>query len=248
MNDIEIVKRKLNDLSLASLNRNTWEYSRFLNTAEQSELMNMKGLSSFFLFGGYEGAERSVAVFGNEADIGYAYSVPVAFIEVVPLNDKFADNLTHRDFLGAIMSLGINRDMIGDILVRSNSAVIICIDTVAEYIIAELDRIRHTSVKCAIVDSLPDFAVPDFISGEMIVASERIDVLVSNMYNLSRNTSQSLIRGEKVFCDSRVVTSTSLVPKNGQVISVRGYGRFIYEGVLRTTKKNRFVVGVKKYK
>ena len=66
MNEIEIVKRKLNDLSQASLNRNTWEYSRFLNSAEQSELLHMRGLCDYFLFGGYDGAERAVAVFGNE--------------------------------------------------------------------------------------------------------------------------------------------------------------------------------------
>lgn len=248
MNEIEIVKRKLNDLSQVSLNRNTWEYSRFLNSAEQSELLNMRGICDYFLFGGYDGAERAVAVFGNEEDIGYSCSIPVSYIEVVPLNDKFADNLTHRDFLGAIMSLGINRDMIGDILVKCNSAVIICIDTVAEYIISELDRIRHTSVRCSIVDVLPEFAAPEYISLEMIVASERTDVLISNVYNLSRNISQALIKAEKVFCDSRVVVNSSFVPKNGQIISVRGYGRFVYEGVLRTTKKDRLVIGIRKYK
>ena len=247
MNEIEIIKRRLADLSEMSARRSTWEYSKFLTPAEQSELLKMKNLNSFILFGGYDGAERCIAVFGNEDYTGYEFVAPVAFVSVAPLNDKFSDNLSHRDFLGALMSLGINRDMIGDIIVKDNSAVIICIDTASEYIISQLDRIKHTSVKCTISDVIPEAVAPELSEEEYIVSSERIDVLLSALYNLSRNESQMLIDSEKVFCDSRLVTSTSLVPKTGQIVSARGHGRFIYDGVIRTTKKNRLVISVKKY-
>ncbi|MBR5496368.1 MAG: hypothetical protein IKV76_00120 [Clostridia bacterium] len=247
MNEIEIIKRRLADLSEMSVRRNTWEFSKFLNPAEQSELLRMKSLNKFELFGGYEGAERRIAVFGNEDNTGYEYIAPVSFVSVAPVNDKFSDNLSHRDFLGALMSLGINRDMIGDIIVKDNSAVIICIDTAAEYIVSELDRIKHTSVRCAVTDTIPEAVAPQLSEEEFIVSSERIDVLLSGVYNLSRNESQILIDSEKVFCDSRLVISTSLIPKTGQIISARGFGRFVYEGVIRTTKKNRLIISVKKY-
>ena len=247
MDELELIKRKLNDLSSASFNRNTWEYSKFLNMEEQSELTIARMPSDYFLFGGYDSAERCIAVFGNEDDIGYPCYPPINYIEVTPLNEKFADSLTHRDFLGALMSLGINRDMLGDILVSNSSAVIICMDSVADYIISELDKIKHTSVKCRIIDSVPEIAKPEFKYEELIVSSERIDVIISGIYNLSRNESQSLIKGEKIFCDSRAVLSSSFIPKNGQTVSVRGKGRFIYDGILRETKKGRYVIAVKKY-
>lgn len=246
MDDIELVKRKLNDLALASFNRNIWEYSKFLNLAEQSELQKSKMPSKYFLYGGYENAERCIAVFGNEDDIGYPYFVPIAFIEIAPVNEKFADTLSHRDFLGALMSLGINRDMLGDILVGTDSAVLICIDSVADFIVTELCKIKHTCVKCKVISDIPEIAKPEFEYAETVVSSERIDVLISNVYNLSRNSSQALIKSEKVFCDNRIVVSTSLVPKSGQIISVRGHGRFIYDGVLRTTKKGRIVICIRK--
>ena len=247
MNEIEIIKRRLTDLSDMSQKRGTWEYSKFLNTAEQSELLKMKQLNKFILYGGYDAAERCIAVFGSEDITGYSFIPPVAFVSVEPLNDKFSDTLSHRDFLGALMSLGINRDMIGDIIVKNNSAVIICIDTAAEYIISELDRIRHTSVRCTVTENLPEAVVPEFSEQEYIVSSERIDVLLSGIYNLSRNESKMLIDSEKVFCDSRLVTSTSFIPKTGQIISSRGFGRFIYDGIIRTTKKSRLIISVRKY-
>lgn len=247
MDNIELIKRKLNDLASASIKRNTWEYSKFLNMAEQSELINSKMPAQFFLFGGYDNAERCIAVFGNEEDTGYPCCVPLVYVEVVPINEKFSDSLTHRDFLGALMSLGISRDMLGDILVSNNSAVLVCLDSVADFIISELDMIRHTSVRCRLVSSIPEIAKPEVCTQELIVASERIDVLISSVYDLSRNESQAYIKGEKVFCDSRVVGSTSLTVKSGQMFSVRGHGRFIYDGVLRTTKKGRYVIGIRKY-
>ncbi|MBQ8210844.1 MAG: hypothetical protein IJZ35_09715 [Clostridia bacterium] len=248
MEDIKLIKRKMSDLASDSYNRNLWEYSKFLNLAEQSEMQTEKYPVKYYFFGGYDNAERNIAVFGNINDIGYEPSYPISFVEISPVNQRFADTLTHRDFLGALMSLGINREMLGDILVNDKSAVVICIDSIAAYIINELECIKHTTVRCRTVDRVPDNILPEFDNTEHIVSSERIDVLISAVYNLSRNSSQSLINSEKVFCDGRAVSSTSFIPKVGQIISVRGMGRFIFDGVLRTTKKNKLVISVKKYK
>lgn len=248
MEDIKIVKRKMLDLASDSLGRNLWEYSKFLNIAEQSEVQTEKYPVKYYFFGGYENAERNIAVFGNGDDIGYEPSYPISFIEISPVNNKFADNLTHRDFLGALMSLGINREMLGDILVNEKSAVVVCISSITDYIINELESIKHTTVKCKLLDAVPAAVLPKLEEEELIVSSERIDVLVSAVYNMSRNNSQLLINTEKVFCNGKTVISTSFIPKEEQIISVRGFGRFIFCGIYRTTKKNKFVIRVKKYK
>lgn len=246
MDDIQLIKRKFSDLSSSAFRKNIWEYSKFLNINEQSILSSMNLTDGYFLSGGYDDAERCIAVFGNETDIGYPYALPIDYVMISPKNNKFSDTLTHRDFLGSLMSLGINRDMIGDILVCDSFAVIICMNTVSSYIINEIDRIRHTSVLCKIVHEVPQIVKPELKAEEIIVSSERIDVIISGVYNLSRNDSQQLIKKEKVFIDSLQVLNSSVTIKQGQKISVRGFGRFVYDGILRTTKKGRFVIAVKK--
>ncbi len=247
MNENNLIKRKMHDLADDSFNRNIWEYSKFLNIAEQSEVLNEKYPVSYFFLGGYENAERKIAVFGNYNDIGYDAHLPVEFIEISPLNKKFADDLTHRDFLGALMSLGIGREMIGDILVNEKSAVVICIDTVVDYIINELNNVKHTSVKCKIIDFVPADILPKFTIEEVIVSSERLDVIIAGVFNLSRKDSLLLFQSEKVFCNGSLVANPSFIPKTDSIISVRGFGRFIFADILRTTKKNKHVISIKKY-
>lgn len=247
MDDVNLVKRKMLDLAASSYNRNIWEYSKFLNIAEQSEIQKEKYPVSYFFFGGYENAERNIAVFGNINDIGYDADFPVKFIEIAPLNKKFADTLTHRDYLGALMSLGISREILGDIIINDESAVVVCLDSVADFIISELDCVKHTAVKCSIVDSVTSNVLPGFSEEDIIVSSERIDVLVSGVFNMSRKDSMHYIQSEKVFCDGRAVISSSYIPKCGSIISVRGCGRFIFDSIVRTTKKNKLVVKIKKY-
>lgn len=247
MDDLNLLKNRFSDLASRSADKGIWTYSGFLTQAEQSELKKIRFNINVTLFGGYENAERRIAVFGNEEDIYYPAEPPVKYIKISPLSQKFADTLTHRDFLGSLMALGIKRETLGDIIINDNSAYLICLENIADFIIAELSSVKHTTVKCEIAEALPEAALPELKYEEHIVASERIDVLIAAVYNLSRNSSQNLILGEKVFCDSVLTESTSFVPDYGSIISVRGYGRFIFDGVLRQTKKGRDVVAVRKY-
>ena len=247
MEELTLIKNRFNDLASRSYDRGIYTYSEFLTMAEQSELKKMHLPVKCSLFGGYDSAERCIAVFGSEDEFGYECSPPVVFIRIAPVQMKFADDLTHRDFLGSLMALGIKREMLGDIIIKDNRAFLICMESIAEYIISQLDKVRHTSVVCEISDVLPENVLPEFECQEIIVASERIDVLISAVYNLSRNESQKRIESETVFCNSIMINSTSFVPQAGSIISVRGCGRFIVESVLRTTKKGRLVVAIKKY-
>ncbi len=247
MNEIEITKRRLLDCAERSLSQSTWEFSKFLNIAEISEMQKMKFPVKASLYGGYDGAERCIAVLGSLDDIGYEPIYPVSFVSVSPLNEKFSDTLSHRDVLGALMSLGINRNMLGDILLSDNSAVIVCIDSVAGFIVSSLNKIKHTDVKCKTIDCIPDIALPKPLYCEVLSSSERIDCVISGVYCLSRNQSQALVKAEKVFADGIAVKSTSLVLKPCQIISVRGFGRFVYKSALRSTKKGRLVIAVDKY-
>lgn len=247
MDELTLIKNRFNDLAERSYERGIYTYSEFLTMAEQSVLKKMQLPVKTSFYGGYENAERNIVVFGDESDLGYECFYPVRFIKIEPLQMKFADKLTHRDFLGSLMGLGIRREMLGDIIINENVAYLVCLDTVADFIINQLEKVKHTSVKCTESDFIPIDVLPELRYEELIVSSERLDVLISAVYNLSRNESQQRIENETVFCNGMITSGSSFVPKNGTLISVRGYGRFIFDGVLRQTKKGRYIVSVRIY-
>lgn len=247
MDDIQLFKNRMNELAVRSDNKCIYTYSDFLTTAQQSELVKMRFSVRYKLCGGYDNAERCIAVFGDASELGYPSAPHVSFIKISPLQMKFADALTHRDFLGSLMALGIRREMLGDIIIKDNCAYLICIDSVTGYITENLDKVKHTSVRCTECNALPDAALPELTYKELIVSSERLDAVISAVYNLSRNESKAEIESELVFCNSALQTNSSYPLPSGTVVSVRGYGRFIYDGVLRTTKKDRNVIAVRIY-
>ena len=237
----------MNELALRSYDRGIYEYTDFLSLSQQSELNKLDLPVSFVFFGGYDNAERSIAVFGNEDEFGYPPDVPVRYILIEPLQMKFADALTHRDFLGSVIGLGVKREALGDIVVKDNCAYLVCLDTISDYVIENLDKVKHTSVKCTFADDVPDDVLPELTYREYIIASERLDVVVSAVYDLSRAESQRKIESEQVFCNSVLITNSSFGLHSGMIVSVRGYGRFIYDGMIRMTKKGRNVIAVRLY-
>jgi len=248
MNESErLLKNRLSELAHRAFSRECYVYSEFLTIAEQDILSAIESDSSsapFCLKGGYDTAERKVACFGDERLCGYKEDPPIACILISPVSQKFADELTHRDFLGALMALGFRRNALGDIILNENSAYLFCLGSVSEFIVEQLDKIKNTSVKCIITEA-PEVMnrLPEPVS--INVASERLDAIIAAVYKLSRSESQQLIAQGRVYINSRLTENTSLLPKEGSIISVRGFGRYIYEGVERETKKGRLRVAVR---
>lgn len=220
-------------------------FSDFLNTEEQGTLCALHFNINLRLFGGYDDAERCIAAFGYDLeDCCY----PISIIKAEPVSLKFADKLSHRDFLGALMNLGIKREVLGDIVIKDNIGYIFCLSSIAEYILQSLGKIKHTTVKCSFIDELPDTAVKKPEEKHLIVASERLDVMVCAVYNFSRNAVKELFVSRKIYVNSRLCENFSYIPKENDIISVRGHGRFVYNGILGNTKKNRLLISVGIYK
>ncbi len=230
--------KRFKELENRSYNRGVYEYSDFLNIYEQ-DLLFRNINTSFSLFGGYENAERQIAVFGNEEDFGYSPSHPIVCILVSPLLQKFADDLTHRDFLGSVLGLGIKRETIGDIIIKNNTGYIFCLDTISDFIIENLKKVRHTSVKCEKVTEAPEEVNPEATEKFIIVASERLDVIIAEIYNLSRSESNNLFLAKKVFVNGKLTENNSHKIKTNDIVSVRGFGRFNWLGTSGETKKGR---------
>ncbi len=238
------------DLSRRAFSQRRYTYTDFLTTAEQDVLSRTAlGASSapFELYGGFDGAERKLARFGGEALCGYTEDWPVACVRVAPAMQKFADALTHRDFLGALVSLGLRRGVLGDIVLDNNTAFVFCMESVAGFITGELSQVRRTTVKCAVLADRPALVTREPEEKSVNVVSERLDAVAAAVFGLSRSEAQALFKDGKVFVNARLTENASRRPSEGDIVSVRGYGRFVFVGVSGSSRKGRLFVTVKVY-
>jgi len=241
------LKNRFSELAARADRQCCWTNTDFLSLAEQDTLLRMREGAKFVLDGGYENAERRIAFFGSEEDFGYAYDTPICCVKIESASKKFAEKLTHRDYLGALMSKGVERKAMGDILIAGDTAYLFCLEGIADYMISMLDSVRHTSVRCSYSEAPKELCEPpETVS--ITVASERLDALVAAVYKVSRSAAKELILQSKVYIDSKLTENAGAEIKEGAKVSVRGKGRFIYEGISRETKKGRLCVNVKIYK
>lgn len=248
------LEARLTDLASRSYNNNVYTYTPFLSVSEQEsyyKLANDLRFASPSMYGGSDECERKVVRFGSVEALGYEEDYPIVILLVKPLSEKFADDLTHRDFLGALMNLGIERDTIGDILVRKGVCAIFCLASVSETIIKELTRVRHTSVIANVTfRDAPEMSgfKPEFETIKVSTASLRADCVIAQVCNLSRSTAQELFKNMYVTLNGRVLEKCDAEFKEGDIFTVRGHGKFIFDREDGTSKKGRSWIIVRKYK
>lgn len=248
--DTELLQKRLVELANKAYNSSIFTFTDFLGLAEQSVFnavkKDIRGVN-FVTFGGVEGAERFVIRFGSADELGYELPFPISIIKVEPQSQKYADKLTHRDFLGALLNLGIERDTIGDIVIIDNVGYIFALDNIASYIAESLIKVKRTDVSAKIIDELPDGELYRTEQRIVQISSERLDAVIAKTFNLSREDAQSLFKKRLVFVDGREIDSASYTPKENEKISVRGHGRFIYIGKQSLSKKGKLNVAIDIY-
>jgi len=245
----DLLRRRADELARRAYG-GCWTHTEFLTSAEQSLIEECRcSLPAPFSFeGGHPASERRIAMFGSEDLCGYICEPPIECVCISPKNAKFADRLEHRDFLGALLNLGIRREVLGDIFVRDEGAYLFCMDSIAQYIIDSLEKVKHTSVVCRMIEDAPATLEVEAERIEFNVPSERTDAVICAIYKLSRTQCQQLFDAQRVFVNSRMSEHPSRPLKEGDVVSVRRYGRFTYLGAQRETKKGRLYVAVERPK
>ncbi|MDO4325586.1 MAG: YlmH/Sll1252 family protein [bacterium] len=250
MNKDEILlEKRIQELARISYERDIPVHTDFLSLNEQTIFHSAKASFppvSVEITGGYDEAERKVVCFLPSYEEKCSY-YPFCCVKIVPLNDKFAEALTHRDYLGALLNLGIERAKVGDIVIEGHTAYCICMRDMADFIVSELSRVRHTSVYGTVMECQDFDRKPNTVEIEGSVASIRLDALLPVAFQTSRTKLVPLFAGEKVFVNGRMETSGSFTPREGDLISVRGYGKFRYIGIKNTTKKGRLFVQIQKF-
>ena len=244
-----MLQKRLIELSKIAYQRDIVTFSDFLNLNELNILHSIPKNelhTKYVTFGGYEYSERQMVAFLPDA-LCYEYEYPISILKISPLQKKFSEELSHRDYLGSIMNLGIDRSKLGDILVEEDYAILFACESLESYLKEELTRIRHTSVMITSLEQQDFVYVPKVQEIKGSISSVRLDSLLALAFHSSRSKLVAYIEAGKVFVNGKLVTSNGYQVKENDIISVRGLGRFRYKEVSSQTKKGRCFVTVELY-
>lgn len=249
--EIQQLKNRFHDLADKSFQQGIFTFTGFLGLSEQSVFWSEESKLKYVgysISGGCDAADRVMVRFGNPQELGYEISFPIVCIHISPLAQKFADELSHRDFLGALMNLGIERSTIGDIKVGEKQAYLFCLDSIADFICTNLGQVKHTHVKCAVTEDFERIPQEEPKSVSVQVQSLRADAVLAKVYNMSREKSLELFRAGKVYVNGRLCENNSHQIRSGEAINARGYGKFVLTGEPRETRKGKLSVDVAVYR
>lgn len=245
--DDRLIISRAEDALRSAQNRHITKSVGFLNPHMRSlilkNIISTSDVKTFFE-GGYPDAERVMFICMPQ----YEEINPDDFISVIEVTGRDIKRLTHRDYLGSLMGLGITRENIGDILVGDEKSFMFVKPEIADYILLNLEKIGNCGVKlkrlCCSDAELP---APKINEIRATVASLRIDVIVATITNLSRAKTDELIKKGLVSINFEVVESVSKVLEAGALISIRGFGRAKIKEIGGITKKGKTVIIIEKY-
>lgn len=251
-----IISRMLDKIGFVE-KKNTVENTDFLDMHQRSilekVLKNIK-YNNYIVYGGYEEAERTIIVLYPKKlekvfeEGYYDYNNIVQVLRIMLPNEN-RGKYAHRDYLGAIIKVGMKREKIGDILVDINGADIIIDKEIATYLnssLRELTRFSKCEFETHKIEEL-NVASINTETINIIIPSMRIDSIVSEVIKTSRSKAIEIINSERVFINNELVTKNSKVLKENDVITVRGKGRFKVKQILNQTKKGNLVLEIEKY-
>ena len=249
--EIKQLQNRFRDLAERSFSQNIYTFTGFLGLSEQDVFFRLEKELSYAgitVSGGYEGADRCMVRFGSEEQMGYEVPFPICCVHISPLSAKFAEQLSHRDFLGALMNLGIERSTIGDIRVGESEACLFCVDSIAPFLCENLEQVRHTHVACDIVRDMAALLTQEPERISVNVPSLRIDAVVARVYNISREKSQDLFRSGKIYVDGRLCENNARQIRLSETVNARGYGKFRIESEPMQTRKGKLKVEAAVYR
>ena len=223
--------------------------SNFLDLRQRTLVMNYlqhQKIHNFRFIGGYEDAERVVVVFLPD----YAEENEINELSIIRVKTaKGGKKLGHRDYLGSILALGINREMIGDILVHEDGADIIVLNKIVEYIQNNYDKAGRARLNLTIhkIDEL--VMLKEVVQEKSTtVASMRIDTIIASAYQVSRTVAAQLIKQGVVFINNLEVNKTDKIVQQNDKIVVRGKGKIVISKIGERTRKDRIRVDYYSYK
>lgn len=217
----------------------------------QKVLNSIQG-ANYCFFGGSKQAEREILIlyplkFSTEI-VERNYNNIMGIVEII-LPNELQGKYLHRDYLGGLMKLGIKREKIGDIIVFNEGAHIIVLNEIIDFVrenIASLTRFSKATINVKKIEELrnPEIYIEEI---RIIVASLRLDNIVSELAKVSRTKAEEIIKEQRVFVNFENIVKDSKILKENDIITIRGKGRFKIIEVAGNTRKGRFILKIEKY-
>jgi Uncharacterized conserved protein, contains S4-like domain len=265
MDKIEIIKKyqneeekilisKILDKIEQSKKRKSYGITDFLDPYQKElgqKLLIIQKVTNYMFSGGYMKSERNLLVLypdyieKDNIDLNEFFDV----IKIKVPNEDI-DKYTHRNYLGMLMKLGVKREKIGDIIVNSDGADIIVLKEISDYLkvnLNEFNRLKSAKIEVVNLETL-EVPIVEFELFDIIVSSLRLDVVVAGVLHISRTKANDIITEERVSVNWQKENINSKQIKLGDMLSIRGNGRFEVLEIVGNTKKGRIILKINKKK
>lgn len=243
--DKTVISNIYDKISLAEKCGRTIFYNEFLPSVLWASVLKLKNQFNVEIdaYGVFSEAERRMLVFTSFSKDQY----PIHILNIT--NKSHFNILQHKDYLGAMMSLGIKREKLGDLMVNDKECFVPVCNEISHYIKMNLQTIGKCPCNVEIIDNinieLPSANLEDII---IISTSTRVDCVIGALCNISRTSAVELINQGKVLINYEPVDQKDYTIIDNSIITVRGYGKFKYCSVIGTTSKSRLKINIQKYK
>ena len=253
--DDKLLLAKVLDKIEFSKSRNKIECTDFLNLAQQdlvNKFLKKAKIENYYFFGGAREAERKLLILYPEKlteEMARKNHSKIMSIIKIKLPNELENEYDHRNYLGAIMKIGTEREKIGDISVKKYGAEIVIKNEVRNFLLqnlGSLTRFSSSEIQAETIDNLTEIEQQK-VEIKEIVASLRLDNIVAALARTSRNKAVEMLEQERVLLNFKCETKSSKQVNIGDIITIRGKGRFKFKEISGNTKKGRFIIKVEKF-
>lgn len=233
------IARRMAELAQRAARTGVAQVAWFLSPAEQAqaEISARQEGVCLYAAGGVPDAERRVVAFAEE---DWEPAWPIICLRATWHGRYGAP--THRDFLGAVMAMGIGREKVGDLFIGEGEAHLFVLRDMGQYIAANLERVGNTPVRMEVLSEWPQLAAAEGTEVRATVASVRLDAVLGAVWNLSRGRAAELVASGRVQVDHRPELRADRQLEEGATLSVRGMGRAKLIEIGGKTRKGRIGV------
>lgn len=254
----KILVSKLFDKIKSVDTKNIIEHTSFLDGYQSrilEEILNKLHYQNYIFYGGYEEAERKILIIYPQKLEGYiksnlnkVFSTIVTVLNI-KLPNELKDKYKHRDYLGGILKLGVKREKIGDILVEEDSADIIIDKDIEKFLLNEIKNLTRFAKSDVDIKSIENLKSVEIKTEkiEIIVMQERLDSVVAEILKCSRTNANKIIEDERIFINYENIVKSSKILKQGDMLIIRGKGKYKIGEIINNTKKGKLVIEIEKY-
>lgn len=239
----EIARRVIDLCEIVSRTKST-ECTDFYNPFEVKELtslINTYDTISFSLIGNEDSESKAILIYPEYMD----EVNPADYVSLVKI-DKKDYEIAHKDVLGSLLSLGIKREKLGDIIINDEAIYFYIRNEILDYVLLNLEKIKNYGVELGVIDlATPISRDLDYEEKLVTCASARLDLVLANVYNLSRSDAKNAIEAGLVKLNYKVTYKISEMLEVGDMVSMRRRGRFIVGDYLGLSKKDKLKLIIK---